>query len=208
MIYKFIEKPPFKKMPVMNTSDNLEWDFGSINSNIIVENKKLGVKLLRYKIISNVNDIFLYDTFSIKEPKYGSVVILEDQYEKVGLIYEWRPIPNKWFWACIRGFGINRDKNHFMAGKREVIEEIGECTIVEEIEIGKIYQNTTFFENPSGVILLKITNFKKKLQKSEGIKDLKFFSLEEIKKMIFDNLINCQFTLSALAKYIINKELT
>lgn len=207
MINKFNEKPPSKKMSVTNANNNLEWKFGSINSNVIIENKKLDVKLLRYKIISNSNDIFLYDTFSINEPKFGSIVILEDQFEKVGLIYEWRPIPNKWFWACIRGFGINKDKNNIMAGKREVFEEIGDCTIVEEIEIGIIYQNTTFFENPNGVILLKINNFKKKLQKSEGIRDLKFFSLEEIKKMIFDNKINCQFTLSALSKYIIYKEL-
>lgn len=59
---------PIIKKEIANTDAAFDWQFGKKDTNIILENTKLNVKLLRY-IITLTDGKFLYDTFAIKESK-------------------------------------------------------------------------------------------------------------------------------------------
>jgi len=202
-------KLPYKSK-INNNQKKIEWVPGSNDSNIVIENKKLNVQLVRYKIVSKDSNIE-YDTIGIREPADNSVIVVENQNNEIGLVYEWRPIPEKWFWACIRGFAKKKDKNRITIAKRELLEEIGIKKYSKIIDLGIYYQNTAYFENPTNVILIKvINNLETKLEK--GILKFKFFPKEQIYQMIHNQEIICQHTLSALFKYFIystrnNKEL-
>ena len=88
---------------------------------------------------------------------------------------------------------------------REIKEEIGDFKVIEVIDLGNLYQNTTFFLNPIGVKLVKIEIDKKieinREQKSEDILDVVFYNPEIVKKMINNGKIECLITLGALSKY-------
>lgn len=188
------------KEAVYNNSKDLEWKLGKDESNIIINNEKIGVKIVRYNIINN-NKI-LYDTIAINESRCNAVIVLVDENENIGLIFEWRPIPQKWFWACIRGFYEKGEVNQIAAAKRELFEEVGIKTINHINNLGEYYQNTTYFENPTNVIEIKVQiKDKIQLQKEEGIYKLSFFTKKEIITMVNENKIICQHTLAALMKY-------
>ena len=188
---------PIIKKTVANNHQFFNWQYGESNSNIILENSKLNVKLLRY-IVSSADGKFLYDAFSIKEPANNTVVLVRNQDNEIGLVWEWRPIPEKWFCACPRGFGDPEDEDNIATAKREMIEEIGKCEIIDSKKIGDFYQNTTFYENPVGLVILDVKKIEKKLSQEEGIVDFDFFKLREIKKMVTQGEIEDTFTLSAL----------
>ena len=116
-------------------------------------------------------------------------------------MWEWRPIPEKWFWACPRGFADPNDEDNLATAKREMIEEIGNCKVVESKKIGSLYSNTTFFENPVGLALLDVEEVETQVSQEEGIVDFKFYSKEEILKMIREDKVEDTFTLSALMRY-------
>jgi len=188
---------PIMKKKVANSEGEFDWQYGESNSNIILENSNLNVKLLRY-IVSSADGKFLYDAFSIKESENNAVVLIRNQDNEIGLVWEWRPIPEKWFWACPRGFGDPDDEDNIATAKREMIEEIGNCEISASRKIGNLYQNTTFYENPVGLVLLDVKVLEMKLSQEEGIVDFKFFTPQEIKKMVLKGKIEDTFTLSAL----------
>ena len=175
--------PPIYKKEVLNSDKNLEWKIGGDNTNIVIENKRLNIKIKRQKIISSDNNKALYDTISIEEPDNSCIALIVDQFGKIGLIYEWRPIPEKWFWACVRGFGNIEDKNYLSAGKREALEEIGKFKILNTIDLGIIHSNTTFFEKSIGIVLLNVNSYEKNLDNLEGIKEFKFFTEKKIKSI-------------------------
>ena len=204
---KYLENNiPIKKQKVNNDHNQLDWKLGITHSNTIVENQKLGVNIFRYNIIDTNSNNILYDTIGIKEQCGGCVILLLDEKNRIGLIKEWRPIPEKWFWACIRGFSNGNSESILKTAQREIIEEIGSITIKEEKNIGKIYSNTSFFETPVNVILFKAKLNLIKLSKEEGIVDFNFFLDTEIDEMIINNEIECQFTLSVIAKFFALKK--
>jgi hypothetical protein len=191
---------PILKKKISNNEGTFNWQYGKTDSNVILENKKLNVKLLRYIVTSAEGD-FLYDALSIRESKNNTVVLVRNQSNEIGLVWEWRPIPEKWFWACPRGFGDPEDEDNLATAKREMIEEIGHCKVVRSKKIGKLYQNTTFYENPVGLVLLDVEEVETNTSQEEGIMDFKFYSKEDILKMIGENKIEDTFTLSALMKF-------
>lgn len=191
---------PIIKKEIANNETDFDWRYGESNSNIILENSKLNVKLLRY-IVTSANGEFLYDAFSIRESKNNTVVLVRNQKNEIGLVWEWRPIPEKWFWACPRGFADPNDEDNLATAKREMIEEIGNCKVVESKKIGSLYSNTTFFENPVGLALLDVEEVETQVSQEEGIVDFKFYSKEEILKMIREDKVEDTFTLSALMRY-------
>jgi hypothetical protein len=193
------------KKEIVNNNDGLSFDWvsGEPDSNIVIKNESLNVKVERF-IISDTQKNNRYDTIGISESRNNAVVLLVNQFSEIGLIWEWRPLPEKWFWACVRGFSDFADKNNTDTAKRELIEEIGNCEIVSSKKIGLLYQNTTFYENPVGLVLVnvrtkEITSYQ--LSQDEGILDFQFFNKEEILEMIKNERIEDTFTLSALMKY-------
>jgi hypothetical protein len=197
-----MDKIPFLKKEIPNSQDQFDWEYGKEDTNIILENHKLNVQILRYNIMSPVGKV-LYDTISIKEPKTNSVTIIKNEHNEIGLVKEWRPIPAKWFWACVRGFGDPDDEDNLATAKREMVEEIGNCTIKDSKKIGIFYQNTTFYENPVGIVFLSVEESSRERNKLEsGIVEFRFFSVGDIKKMISNGDIDDLFSMSALARYL------
>lgn len=193
---------PFIKEKAFNNKNDFDWKYGKNGTNVILENRKLNVQILRYYITSPNGEI-LYDTISIKEPKTNSVTIIINEQNDIGLVKEWRPIPGNWFWACVRGFGNPDDEDNLSTAKREMIEEIGNCKIINSKEIGVFYQNTTFYENPVGIVLLKIEKATIERDKLEnGIVEFRFFDNQDIKKMISNGDVNDLFSIGALARYL------
>jgi 8-oxo-dGTP pyrophosphatase MutT (NUDIX family) len=93
------------------------------------------------------------------------------------------------------------DEDNIATAIRETIEEIGQCKIVNSKKIGAFYQNTRFFENPVGLVLLDVEAFEAQVSQEEGLMDFKFFAKEEIMTMIREDKIEDTFTLSAITKY-------
>ncbi len=196
-----MEKIPFMKKEAPNNQKQLDWEFGKENTNIALENHKLNVQILRYHITAPDGKV-LYDTISIEEPLTNSVTVIRNEKKEIGLIWEWRPVPAKWFWACVRGFGDPDDEDNLATAKREMIEEIGNCEIVDSKKIGVFYQNTTFYKNPVGIVFLSVEESKEKNELETGITEFRFFGIEEVKKMIGNGEIDDVFSMSALAKYM------
>jgi ADP-ribose pyrophosphatase len=196
-----MDKIPFVKREVSNKESQLDWKYGNQESNIALENQELNVQILRYHIISPDGKV-LYDTIGIKESKTNSVTVIKNENNEIGLVKEWRPVPAKWFWACVRGFGDPDDEDNLATAKREMIEEIGNCSIVDSRKIGEIYQNTTFYENPVGIVFISVEESKEKNKLESGITEFRFFDINGVKKMIADSEIDDVFTMSALTKYL------
>jgi len=187
---------------IIKSSDDYPfvWESGQLDTNVILENKDLDIQILRYLIASSDGDV-LYDTFSIKESKNNTVILIRNQSNEIGLVWEWRPIPEKWFWVCPKSSGDPNDEDNIASAKREMIEEISNCKVVDSKRIGNLYSNTTFFENPVGLALLDVEEVETQVSQEEGIVDFKFYSKEEILKMIREDKVEDTFTLSALMRY-------
>lgn len=198
--YIMVNNPPISKKEIANNQGQFDWRYGETNSNVILENSKLNVQLLRYIVMSADGD-YLYDAFSIRESKNNSVILVRNQEHEIGLIWEWRPIPEKWFWACPRGFGDPEDEDNIATAKREMLEEIGNFKVKNTRKLGSLFQNTTFYENPVGLVLLDVEEVDAKISREEGIMDFKFYSKEELIEMIRGDKIEDTFTLSAIMRY-------
>jgi 8-oxo-dGTP pyrophosphatase MutT (NUDIX family) len=196
-----MQKAPYLKKQAFNGQKVFDWEYGDEKSNIALENRKLNVKFLRYYITSPDGKI-LYDTIAISESKTNTVVVIVNERNDIGLIREWRPVPARWFWACVRGFGDPGDKDNLATAKREMIEEIGSCRVLRSRKIGSIYQNTTFYENPIGIVLLEVQESRGEPKLESGIDELRFFPPGDVKKMISTGEIDDVLTVSALARYL------
>jgi hypothetical protein len=160
----------------------------------------LAVQFLRYEIVS-ADGARRYDTISFKESPNNTVVLVRNQKKELGLVWEWRPIPEKWFWACPRGFGDPNDEDNLATAKRAMIEEIGNCKVIHSKRVGNLYSNTTFFESPVGLVLLDVEETEAQVSQEEGIADFEFYSKEELLSMIREDKVEDTFTLSALMRY-------
>jgi hypothetical protein len=197
-------KQIYKKEAVLNSSGfQFEWKLGNAVTNVVLENKELDVRINRYLITSSSGEV-IYDGLGFEESKNNTVALIRNQNLELGLIWEWRPIPGKYFWACVRGFGDPKDEDNIATAKREMIEEVGKCRVVSSQRVGSLYQNTTYFENPVGLVLIDVSENKGThyiVNNKENIFKFYFFSENKILEMIKNGEIEDTFTLSALMKY-------
>lgn len=142
-----------KKLLSQSESTIFDWE-SDISRGLIARNKKLGVNLHYYAVFNEENN-YQYDTFGIEEREGNCVSIVLNQYNEICLLHEYRFMPNKFFLSCPRGFSDN-DENRLECSLREIKEEVGDFKVVKTIDLGNIYQNTTFFINPIGVKIVKI----------------------------------------------------
>lgn len=192
-----------QKLLSLKKSIIFDWE-SDIDKGIIIKNQKLGVNLYYYAVLDEDNN-FEYDTFGIEEREGNSVSVVLNQKNEICLLKEYRFMPDKYFFSCPRGFADFQAEKRLETILREVIQEVGEFKIIETIDLGNLYQNTTFFLNPIGVILVKLEIDKKtevnEHQRSEDIEEVAFYTPETVKKMIKEGKIECLITLGALSKY-------
>lgn len=193
------------KQKLLSQGNSIKFDWkGDTDKGVIIRNEKLGVTLYHYAVFDDKNN-FKYDTFGIEERENNCISIVLNQKNEICLLREYRFMPDKYFLSCPRGFSDFQVEQRLKCALREVKEEIGDFKIIEIIDLGNLYQNTTFFTRPIGVILLKLEiNEKIKInenQESEDIKSIEFFKPEIVQKMIKEGKIDCLMTLGALSKY-------
>lgn len=192
-----------QKLQSQNGSIEFDWE-SDVDNGIIIKNTKLGVTIYYYAVF-DTNNHFKYDTFGIAEREGNSVAVVLNQNNEICLLKEHRFMPDKYFLSCPRGFADFQAERRLDTALREVIQEVGEFKIIETVDLGNLYQNTTFFLNPIGVILVKLEIEKKiavdEHQRSEDIEAVAFYPPEAVKKMIKEGKIECLITLGALSKY-------
>ena len=158
---------------------------------------------LKYYAIVNEDNIFQYDTFGIEEREGNCVSVVLNQNDEICLLKEYRFMPEKYFLSCPRGFSeISEDR--LQCSLREVAEEVGDFEVIETIDLGQLYQNTTFFITPIGVKLVKIKVSDVEIgknQETEDICGIGFYEPNIVKNMIKEEKIECLITLGALMRY-------
>lgn len=191
------------KQELESQSQNLKFDWCTdLDNGTVFENKKMGT-ILRYYAVFGDNQDYIYDTFGIEERVGNCVSVVLNQNNEICLLNEYRFMPEKYFLSCPRGFSeIN--ENRLECSLREVSEEVGDFEVIKTIDLGQLYQNTTFFITSIGVKLVKIKVDNVEIgqnQESEDICGIGFYESETVKKMIKDGKIECLITLGALIKY-------
>lgn len=196
-----------QKLLTQEKSIKFDWE-SDIDRGIIFRNQKMGVNLFYYAVFDDNH--FEYDTFGIDERDGNCVSIVLNQNNEICLLKEYRFMPEKDFLSCPRGFSDFQDETRLDCSLREIKEEVGDFKIIETVDLGNLYQNTTFFLKSIGVSLIKIEINKKieinEQKKHEDIIDVQFYSSSSIKKLIAEGKIECQITLGALLKYFAYKE--
>jgi len=190
-----------KELKHQYSTVNFDWR-SDIDKGTVFENKKMGVTL-RYYAIFDENKNYLYDTFGVEERLGNCVSVVLNQNDGICLLNEYRLMPEKFFLSCPRGFSeINEDR--LQCSLREIAEEVGDFEVIETIDLGQLYQNTTFFITPIGVKLVKIKVDNVEIgknQESEDICGIGFYEPDTVKQMIKDGKIECLITLGALMRY-------
>lgn len=185
-----------------NKTITFEWE-SDIEKGTIIKNKEMGVNVSYYAIVDEKDD-FQYDTFGIEERKGNCVSVVLNQKNCICLISEYRVIPEKFFLSCPRG-SSKIQESRLQCSLREIEEEVGDFRLIDAVDLGEMYQNTTFFSTPLGVYLVKIEikNERgiKESQLREDIFEINFYEPTTVKKMIQEGKINCLITLGALSKY-------
>lgn len=192
-----------QELQSQNKSNKFKWK-SDVDKGILIKNTTLGVTIYYYAVF-DTNNHFKYDTIGIEEREGNSVAVVLNQKNEICLLKEYRFMPDKYFLSCPRGFADFQDEKRLDTALREVIQEVGEFKIIETVDLGNLYQNTTFFVKPIGVMVvkLKINNRIEinKHQNSEDIEGVAFYKPETVKKMIKDGKIECLITIGALSKY-------
>lgn len=192
-----------QKLLSQNKSIRFDWE-SDVDKGFLFKNQKMGVNLYYYAVLDEDNN-FEYDTFGIEEREGNSVAVVLNLNNEICLLKEYRFMPDKYFLSCPRGFADFQDEKRLETALREVIQEVGDFKIIEAVDLGNLYQNTTFFLNSIGVILVKLEIDKNivvnEQQRSEDIEEVTFYPPETVKKMIKEGKIECLITLGALSKY-------
>ena len=193
------------KQRLQSLDESIEFGWESdVDKGILVKNTQMGVNIYHYAVF-DINNNFKYDTIGIGEREGNCVSVVLNQNKEICLLKEHRFMPDKYFLSCPRGFADYQDEKRLDTALREVKEEVGDFKIIETVDLGNLYQNTTFFLKPIGVEIVKIEINKNiqinKDQRSEDIIDVVFYKPEIIKKMIKEEKIECLITLGALLKY-------
>jgi len=179
------------------------WE-SDVDKGILIKNAQMGVNIYHYAVF-DTNNNFKYDTIGIGERDGNCVSVVLNQENEICLLKEYRFMPDKYFLSCPRGFSDSQSEKRIDCALREVKEEVGDFRIIDTVDLGNLYQNTTFFLMPIGVNVVRIDVNKNieisKDQQSEDIIEVTFYKPEVIKKMINDGKIECLITLGALLKY-------
>lgn len=190
-----------KELERQNKSATFDWK-SDLDNGLVFGNKKMGSSLKYYAIV-NEDNIFQYDTFGIEEREGNCVSVVLNQNDEICLLKEYRFMPEKYFLSCPRGFSeISEDR--LQCSLREVAEEVGDFEVIETIDLGQLYQNTTFFITPIGVKLVKIKVSDVEIgknQETEDICGIGFYEPNIVKNMIKEEKIECLITLGALMRY-------
>jgi len=172
--------------------------------------------------------------FAYKQPivffNDGTISVIKNEKNEYGLIKIWRHTPLKenirnsfpifpdinnlgtWSWETVRG-GIEKiDKNQAIeSAKRELSEEIGlkEKDIIKIEKLGITIGNTAIdvYRHHTFEVTINSKKFTKvEYDSKEGIKDFKFFSKKQIKKMIQNKTLICGITQASLLQSIIEEK--
>jgi len=170
----------------------------TLTSDIIYENK--WIRIIEDQIIHPDGQSGIY---AYMDAIPGIVVIVEDE-EGIYFINEYKYPLKKWIWNLVTG-GLGRSENPLQRAKSEVYEEMG-IKAEKWIEIGKFYFAPAIETTYNHVFLaqnLTVGNDHKLGLGDEAIRELKKFSVTEIRRMIKNGEIESGLVLGALMQYFV-----
>lgn len=158
----------------------------------------------------------------------STVSLIINEKNEIGLIKTWRHTPLNfstkntfpifpavdnlgiWSYEAVRGGLEKSDSETIDAAKRELKEEVGlnEEAITKIEQMGIIIGNTAIdiYRHTAFKVYINSEKFQPKPNHEEGIKELKFFKITEIKKLIADKELACAMTQAAILQAIIDNE--
>ena len=189
--------------------------------------KNIGSNFQKNNKVVQVYEGNVSGQFNYKQPLIFSndsvVGLVVNSKKEIGLITIWRHSPLKTnvrnvfpvfpdtidlgllsIEAC-RGGVEKSDLDSEKSILRELKEEINldESQIIKTTKLSKLVSNTAWDVFSTQVFVFEVKDsFKAKLQSEEYIVDFKFYSIDEISKLITENKIICSITQSAILQYI------
>jgi ADP-ribose pyrophosphatase len=139
-----------------------------------------------------------YTRIAEREPGTGVVVLPLRGRKRLGLLRIYRYPIHSWQWEVPRGIsesGQNQKEN----AERELREETG-LVARQLITVGKIFPNSGLLTTSVDVFVARLgnSNLRPRTSVEEAIREIRFFSIDEITKMIKNNQIEDAFTLASL----------
>ncbi len=131
----------------------------------------------------------------------NGVVLIPFYQQKIVLLKQFRHGTRSFEYELPRGFSepyLSPEKN----AQKEIDEEIG-ATVKSIHYEGNIITDSSLGGGPVDIFSLDITA-PTKFATQEGIEEAIFLTVDEMKDMIKTNQIRDSFTISAIAKYVIN----
>lgn len=136
----------------------------------------------------------------------NGVAIVVEEGDSVYLIGQTRyPIGNIYSWEVVGG-GVEKDEDMSEAAQRELKEETG-FTAKNWIDLGYFYNSNSYSTEKVNVFLA--TDLEKGEMSPDVTEDIKVkrVSLEELKNMIKNNEMTDGFSIAAINKYFLYKNL-
>lgn len=189
--------------------------------------KKIGANFQKKNKVVQVYEGKVSGQVNYKQPLIFSndsvVGLVVNSRKEIGLITIWRHSPLKvdrrnvfpifpdtidlgiYSIEACRGGVEKSDLNSKDSILRELYEEINLNTndILDCKRLSKLISNTAWDVFATQVFIFEVSDeFVPKLQSEEYITDFKFYTLEEVKKLIQENKIVCSITQSAILQYL------
>ncbi len=189
-------------------------------------------KLQRENPVVTVYQGEIEGQFSYKQPVVhfadSTVSIIINEKNEIGLIKVWRHTPLNfstkntfpifpaadnlgiWSYEAVRGGLEKEDSEAIDAAKRELKEEVGleENAITKIEEMGIIIGNTAIdiYRHNAFKVHINSEKFQPKPNIEEGIKELKFFKISELKNLILQKELVCAMTQAIILQAINTNE--
>ncbi len=191
-----------------NSNIKLVLDKSTLESHVNITGKQIGViyessyHIFIVDLIEDTNGK-LYQYSRLISPKNtNGVVIIPIKDQKLALLKQFRHGTREFELEFPRGFsepGISPEEN----AKKELFEELG-AEILNICHEGSVISDTGLTGGTVDIFSIEV-NSVGKLSQEEGISEVYWYTLEELKELIKENKIRDSFTLSAMMKYSINK---
>ncbi len=193
--------------------------------------QQIGASFQRSNKVIQVFEGSVSGSFDYKQPLiflYDSVVaLIVNSKDEIGLITIWRHAPLKfniknlfpifpdtkdlglYSIEAVRGGAEKSDESNLLSIQRELEEEVSlyPKDVIRSVQLHKFVGNTAWdlFSTQVFVFYVK-DSFEPKLEEAEHIVEFKFYSIDEIYKLLNEKKLVCANTQTALFQYLIHKQ--
>lgn len=176
------------------------------NKKIVAQNRFFEIYFNDYedKYGNKVNNFLVVKPKNISRDLVAGIAILPVFRGKIGLLKIYKnPIEN-YSWEIPKGF-VEKDEKNKQAALRELYEETGlSCNDIQEY--GYTMPDAGIISARIQLFLAENCKEERKFERTEiGLKELKYFSIARVKKMIEKSIIQDACTIITFYKYLLKR---